>query len=486
MTVDASPRPRAAEGGGRRSLGLKFLLVCFLVLLLIVPAAFVEGLISERVNRARSVVDEVGATFGGRQMFTGPVLAAPWRAVRTAENDKGEPVERVVTGWYAVFPETGSADAEIAVDTRTRGQGGLFKVRTYEADIALKANFALPETLLSVPDAAVIDWSKATLLIGVADTRGAKAANIAIADGARITLAPGSAYADVFPGANWTDPGGFGASIQWLAAPAGGVAAPGRSFATEAALTFTGVESLSLGAFAKETKLRMRGDWGDVGYSGAFPSEPQGDAQTLTDSFDVRWSVPYVARGVAEAGDAGALVSFANLTVATKLIDAASPYQAVQRALKYAIVFIGVVFLAYFLMEATSLRRVHPAQYILVGLAQVIFYLLLLSIAERIGFDPAFAIAATATVGLIGAYAGATFKSLVHGAAATGAFAVLYALIYLLMRLEDYALLVGSVAAFLAIAAVMLFTRNLDWYGVAGGGGFPIRIGGGREDRDPQ
>jgi len=152
--------------------------------------------------------------------------------------------------------------------------------------------------------------------------------------------------------------------------------------------------------------------------------------------------------------------------VTTRFVDSTNPYQAVTRSLKYALLFIGVVFLAYFLFEATSDTRVHPAQYVLVGLAQIIFYLLLLAIAERIGFNWAFLVAAVATVALIGWYAGAVFKSRQRQYAAIAAFSLLYALIYVLMSLEDFALLVGAVAAFVAIAAVMWFTRNLDWYGL--------------------
>jgi inner membrane protein len=137
----------------------------------------------------------------------------------------------------------------------------------------------------------------------------------------------------------------------------------------------------------------------------------------------------------------------------------------VGRSLKYAVMFVGLVFLAYFLFETTARRRVHPAQYILIGLAQLIFYLLLLSIAEQWGFDLAFLIAAGATVGLISAYAGWVFESRRQGLIALVAFTFLYGLIYILMRLEDYALLVGAVTSFAAIAAVMFFTRKLNWYG---------------------
>jgi inner membrane protein len=133
------------------------------------------------------------------------------------------------------------------------------------------------------------------------------------------------------------------------------------------------------------------------------------------------------------------------------------------------------VFLSYFVFEATTGKRVHFAQYILVGIAQLIFYLLLLSLAERIGFGFGFLLAGTATVILLSVNAAWIFASRLQGLRALAIFSVLYALIYLLLRLEDNALLVGAIASFLAVAAVMYFTRGIDWYG-----SLPVKEGAGR------
>jgi inner membrane protein len=132
--------------------------------------------------------------------------------------------------------------------------------------------------------------------------------------------------------------------------------------------------------------------------------------------------------------------------------------------LKYVLLFVGLVFLSYFIFEATSGKRVHPAQYVLVGTAQIIFFLLLLSLAEKIGFDWAFLIAGVSTVGLLSANAGWVFSSRRLGMRALAIFSSLYALIYLLLRLDDDALLIGSIASFAAVSAAMYFTRDLDWY----------------------
>jgi inner membrane protein len=149
----------------------------------------------------------------------------------------------------------------------------------------------------------------------------------------------------------------------------------------------------------------------------------------------------------------------------------ADPYQSVNRALKYVPLFVGLVFLSYFVFEVTARKRVHPAQYVLVGLAQLIFYLLLLSLAERIGFDWGFLVSGAATVALLSANANWIFRSRAQGLRALIVFSLLYFFIYLLLRLEDNALLVGAVASFVTVAAVMYFTRKIDWYSAVTSGG---------------
>lgn len=145
-------------------------------------------------------------------------------------------------------------------------------------------------------------------------------------------------------------------------------------------------------------------------------------------------------------------------------IRAVDTYRSVNRSLKYVLLFLGLVFLTYFIFEATSGRRVHPAQYILVGTAQIIFFLLLLSLAEKIGFDLAFLVAGSATVALLSTNAGWVFSSRTQGLRALAIFSLLYTLIYLLLRVEEDALLIGALTSFLAVAAAMYFTRNIDWY----------------------
>ena len=146
-------------------------------------------------------------------------------------------------------------------------------------------------------------------------------------------------------------------------------------------------------------------------------------------------------------------------------IKLADSYRSIRRSLHYVTLFLGLVFLTYFLFEVMTGKSVHPAQYALVGVAQIIFYLLLLSLAEHLGFDLSYLLAGGATVGLFSVNAEWVFKSRKLAGRALGVFSLLYLFIYVLLRVEAYALLVGATASFVAVAAAMYITRNVDWYG---------------------
>ena len=205
-------------------------------------------------------------------------------------------------------------------------------------------------------------------------------------------------------------------------------------------------------------------DWPHPSFQGArLP-----DARTVAaKGFTAEWRIPYLARSLPRSfiADSGLHSLDGGKAFGVDFVMTDSPYQSVNRALKYALMFVGIIFLTFFLIEATMGGRAHPAQYVLLGLAQVIFYLLVLSFAEHIGFETAFIGAAGATVLLSGFYAATVFRSAWRGLVAFLAFSAAYGLIYLLMKSEDYALLMGSVAAFGAVALTMTVTRNLDWYG---------------------
>ena len=467
-----------------RSMGLKLLLVCALALLMSIPALFVFAILNDRTNRAEEVTQELGQLSGGPQTFLGPVLAVPYRVPpggttlippapppppmrdnTTMTTDVAPAAPNATQGYNGVlivYPIDGTATASVDSDVRRRS---LFKVPVYRTKLDFKSRFDLTGVEAQAPRGAIMDWPRAELIVGASDARGAQADIVFSVYGAKLLAVPAANVGDMGLQSN---PEAYNrrrmpapAGLRFFGAPADFAQAGGK-FDASASMTFSGAQRMAVLAFAKTTSFQAKGDWPDPSFDGGFlPS-----ARTVSnDGFNARWSVPFIARGVPAAGGAETISRLGNTALGVSFIEPANPYQSVSRSLKYAPMFIGLVFLAYFLFESMARRRVHPAQYVLIGLAQIIFYLLLLSIAEQVGFDLAFLISAGATVALISAYAGWVFESRRQGVIALVSFTLLYTLIYVLMRLEDFALLIGALTSFAAIAAVMYFTRGIDWYG---------------------
>jgi len=438
-----SALPLSVQARNRsRSLGLKLLLVCGLALLMTVPSFFVSSLVEERTQRAKDVIGEVSGRVGGQQTFLGPSLSVPYSIPPLTKDALSTP------GVYVVFPTRGDASIKVRTEERRRS---LFKVPVYQAELKFDATFDLTGVPSAAPAGAEMDWTRAGIVIGVGDPRGALTDGTLTMNGETRTFVPAESVGDQNPRLPLAY---FGVRVSDLAKP-------NAAFNVVANLRFSGAQRLAVLAYGKSTHLAAEGDWPSPSFDGGFlPVKRTISAQ----GFTAEWSVPFIARGIPAEGTSNSVSALDHTALGISFIEVADPYQSVSRSLKYALLFIGLLFLSYFVFEATAGKRVHPAQYILIGVAHMIFYLLLLSLAERIGFDWGFLIAGGATVLLLSANAEWIFASRVQGLRALVVFGLLYLFIYLLLRLEDNALLVGAVASFLAVAAVMYFTRNIDWY----------------------
>jgi inner membrane protein len=431
-------------------MGMKLIVVCGLALAMTIPALFVSGLVDERTSRAAGVIKEISGHVGGQQTFLGPTLAIPYTV--PAQTKDGLPEH----GTYLVFPIQGAVTVKTRTEERRRS---LFKVPVFQADLQFDAAFDLTGVPLAAPLGAQLDWSQAELIVGASDARGALTDAVLTANGKAEAFSP----TDNIDGLS-TDSNGnqnqrtpltlFGVMVSKLAQP-------NSRFQVSATLRFSGAQRIAILAYGKATRMTVEGDWPNPSFDGGFlpvkrTISPQG--------FSGEWAVPYIARGIQAEGRSSSFAGLDATGLGVSFVDLADPYQSVNRSLKYVLLFLGLLFLSYFIFEVTTGKRVHPAQYVLVGVAQIIFYLLLLSFAERIGFDLAFLVAGAATVVLLAANAGWIFLSRIQGFRALACFSLLYSLIYLLLRLEDNALLVGAIASFAAVASAMFFTRGLDWY----------------------
>lgn len=441
----------------KRSAGLKLLLVCALALVMAVPALFVYGVVHERTLGARQALNEVSEKVGGNQTVLGPFLAVPY-----ARAPNPEKPDTLVYGTAIAFAETGGAETHVTVEERKRG---IYLVPVFEAGIEIDARFDPQALRDAIPKDAVPFWEDARIYSGVADTRGLRGDLVLTADGRRLEVEPATV-------SGYREPGEYNpvpaSAMRLAAARLENLETREGPLTLRLSLTLSGAERFSLAPFAKTTSMTMVSNWDDPSFTGGvLPLEHTASEEGVA-GFSASWEVPYLARGVPGAGariDLNQLTSWDAHDMAVRFVRPANPYQSVERALKYAAMFIGFVFLTYFLFEVTQSARAHPAQYVLVGLAQSIFYLLLLAFAERMGFDLAFLLAAGMTVGLIAAYSVSVFKSLATGVKAFGVLSGIYGLIYVLMRAEDQALLAGAIASFAAIALTMFMTRNVNWYG---------------------
>lgn len=456
-TPESAP-PRAPSPPGldrflpRRSAGLKFLLVCALALVMSIPALFVYGVVAERTSGQARAMADISQRVGGAQQVLGPFLAVPY--ARTPDPEK--PSE-VVYGHVIAFAETGSAEITVSVEERRRG---IYRVPVFEADAQLTARFDAGAVARAVPGDARAIWQEARLYSGISDMRGLRALELRV-DGAVVEAEPAA-------------PSGYGSGefsvvppspVRLASARIEGLQTRTGMMDVALSLRLSGAERLALAPFAKETRMTMASNWASPSFTGGVL--PSSHTAGEGEGFTATWEVPYLARGVAGAGSDLSLhdlMAWDTRDMAVRFVQPANPYQSVERALKYGAMFIGFVFLTWFLFEVTRRARAHPAQYILVGLAQCIFYLLLLAFAERMGFDLAFGLAAAMTVALIALYSVSVFASLATGLKALAALSGIYGLIYVLMRAEDYALLAGALASFAAIALTMFMTRNVSWY----------------------
>jgi inner membrane protein len=450
------PQPALSIRKKNRSMGLKLIALCALAVLMMIPALFVNDLIRDRTNRAAEVVKEISGHVGGPQTFLGPTLAVPYRIAPSSPNLPAS------TGVYLIFPAQAMADVSTRTTERHRS---LFRVPVFQAGIQLESNFDLRETASGNPHGAELDWSRAEIIVGVSDPRGAIADATLDGDEGATTLTP-SELSDRLSLSNNESK----LKMVLLGARLPGGTQPPASFRVRSTLKFSGAERIAVLAYGKTTHVTVRGDWQSPSFDGAILPTTR---NVTSDGFQAEWAVPFIARGVRAEGTSDSVAALGATALGVSFIEVADAYQSVNRSMKYVLLVLGLVFLSYFTFEVTSGKQVHPAQYILVGLAQIIFYLLLLSVAERIGFDLGFLAAAGATVTLLSANAGWIFSGRRHAARALAVFSFLYLLIYLLLRLEDNALLVGAFSSFLAVAAAMYFTRGLDWYASFGVSGSP-------------
>lgn len=433
--------PMPAPPGPRRSLTaslglptMKLGLLAGLLLALLLPQYFIADLIAEREGRQEEVRREIGASWGQPQTVLGPLLVLPYRVPRRGSDlwDRGEIV---------VLPAELTAGASLMPERRRRG---LFEAVVYTAQIDLAARFALGAAL---PDGAESLWTEAYLMTGTSDPRQSTEVPSLRWDGQSLT-----------PDARSASCG----SIEILRWPLRLDSPPerGRPIEVSGRLDLRGTSSFVVRALASRARLTVTGAWQTPSYIGN--DLPQ-RAVLENDGFRAEWitgsvgnAMPFSSAGCNYEVSGGRAIGVA-------LLEAVPTYRMVNRAAKYALMFLVLAFLTYLLFELVAGLRIHVVQYGLLGFSVVLFPLLLLAIAEAAGFGAAYAISTAMVMAQASLYTASVTHDRRLALIFAGVLAALFGFLYVVLSLESFALLTGAVALFAALSVVMMVTRRVRW-----------------------
>jgi inner membrane protein len=423
-----------------RSTSLKLLVIGFIALILLIPQSLTTDLINERQARLEEAENEVTGKWSRAQTIIGPYLALPYNYYREIQtNGETKVIKELKTAYF--LPDLLDINGELQAESLHRG---IFDVVVYRSDIQLKAEFgAIALEKLDITPEQVL-WEQASFLISVSDLRGiGENPNLKL-DNKPLTSEPFSDAKSNLKGLQ------FPASLDSLA----------TGFIFSGNIKLKGSKDFHIVPLGKTTELRLTGNWPNPSFQGEFLPE---ERALTKDGFESTWKILHFNRPFGQEF-IDLLPSFQESSFGLSLKMPVDQYQQSIRTSKYAILIIILSFLALFLMETFTKQRIHPLQYTLVGFALVLYYTLLIALSEQLGFSLAYLIASLATVILLALYSKSLFTQLKITGIFTGILSVFYIFIFVIIKQQDYALLIGSIGLFVVLAVTMFISRKIDWY----------------------
>lgn len=425
-----------------QSTSFKLITVGVLILILLIPSSMVQSIIHEREHLRSNAIMEVNQSWANEQNLTGPILSIP--AIRRNMVDgKAVDIERTVH----ILPEGYIVEGEITPRTLRRG---IYEVVVYDSELRCSGSLDISKAFEG-RNYHEIRWSEAYMTIGISDLRGIQNQMTVEWNGNPMEVHPGS-------------------RIQSMVSS--GVTVPldlteGKSdkvytFAFD--LDLQGSSNLTVVPVGTESDIRLRSDWPDPSFSGSFLPD---EREVSEEGFSAHWNVLELNRNFPSHWVGSNVSNLSSAALGVTLMLPVDDYQKSLRSAKYAILTLGLTFLIFFLIEVLNKRRIHPFQYLLVGLALVLFYVLLVSISEHTNFNFAYLISSVSIVGLIGLYSTYIFRDRKQSLYLVLILAMLYLFVFVTLQLADYALLLGAVGLLVILATTMYVTRKIDWYSQA-------------------
>lgn len=424
-----------AQAWQKSKLFFKALLIGILVLLLLIPAYFVEELIKEREQRQKDAYEEVSSKWAGSQIITGPVLVLPY--AETVANVSGPPT--ILRKQAYLLPDKLTITGDMKPEERHRG---IYQVMLYSSTLNISGKFSeIPLKQLRI-DASSVLWNEAYVCVNLQDPRGLKEEMQLKWNDSLVTLNPSAINNAVMKDA-------FIAPVN--VSPEGAI-----SFSSQ--LQFNGSHELLFTPVGKETTVKLSSPWKEPSFTGVQLPE----YQINREGFSASWKSLSHTRSYPQSWKETSY-DLTNASFGTGLFIPVNGYQKTMRSVKYAILCIVLTFAAFFIIEMVNKKSVHPIQYALVGAALLLFYTLLLSFSEYIGFNIAYILATVATVGLIGWFIKGVLSSGRLSWLLSLLLVLLYGYIFTILQLQDYSLLLGSIGLFITLGVIMHYSRKIQW-----------------------
>jgi len=449
MTSDKPGFFERANNWIKQSITLKLLTIGILILLLLIPVSMIENLIRERESRQEEAIREVSSKWGEMQTVKGPVLTVPYKTYsKVYDGEKTGNFKLVESREYAHFlPDVLNIKGEVLPEMRYRG---IYEVIVYNSKISLAGSFLKPDFDEWKIDKANILWDDAFISLGLSDLRSIQE-NISVKwNDKQYFFNPGIESNDVIQN---------GISTRL---PINNIDNTSSRFEFSLNLNFNGSTGLYFIPLGKITKVDLRSKWKNPSFDGAFLP----DSREINDSgFTASWDVLHLNRSYPQSFK-GAVNGIEESAFGVNLIVPVDEYQKSMRSAKYAVIFISLTFLIFFFVQILNRVRIHPIQYIIVGLALCVFYTLLIALSEHISFKLSYLISSISIIALITLYAKSMFKNITLTWLICCILSILYLFIFSIIQMEDYALLMGSVGLFIVLAIVMYLSRKIDWYAI--------------------
>ncbi len=454
---------------------IKLLAIGFIMLILLIPQNMIGSLVRERANRRDSAISEVSYKWGNPQTLTGPVLSVPYKKYSTIKKDgKEEKTEEIN---YAYFlPEDLNIKGNIEPETLKRG---IYEVVVYKSLLDFNGKFKRSDfSKWDIKDEDVL-WDKAIVSIGIPDTRGINE-NIKIDwNGKEFPASPGTKMGVVLDKSAVMDYSSgydeFGimpsAITQNNSGSISGVSAEiplekgKETYEYSFKINLNGSNSFDFSPLGTQTSVELASSWQNPSFDGAFLP----DERNITkDGFSAKWKILELNRNFPQSWLGSLNTNISEFDFGVKLLIPVDEYQKTERSVKYAILLIALTFLIFFFVEVINKIKIHPIQYILVGLAILLFFTLLLAFTEYANFNIASLIARLATLAMIFLSSNSALTKTRLAILGTGILAAIYIFIFTIIQLKDYSLLVGSIGLFIILATVMYVSRKIDWYADGG------------------